>query len=149
MVNRSNLVKFLLRIMTTTWSRVGSHSFACRAGQPAKMGLGAIPPPRLVTPGSTGPVLVPKQSKVKNVFLATQVANVITYYSVGGPFSAMCLNFLRGFFKIGEYLQILKKIINSYKQPTWSKNITSQAELSKKISSSTLALLRCITNGFT
>ena len=42
--NRSNLVKFLLRIMMATWGRVGSHSSACPAGQPAKMGLVAIPP---------------------------------------------------------------------------------------------------------
>ena len=77
------------------------------------MGLGGNTPPGLVILGSsTGYVLVSKQSKVKNVFLATQVANVITYYSVGGPFSAVCLNFLRRFFKIAEYLQILRKIIN-------------------------------------
>ena len=133
MVNRSNLVKFLLRITTATWGRVGSHSSACPAGQPAKMGLGAIPPPPgLVAPGFTGTVLVPKQSKVKNVFLATQVANVITYYSVGGPFSAMCLNFLRGSFKIAEYLQILKQIIDS-----WSLHCTGR--LVKKTSKTKLS----------
>ena len=113
--------------------------------------LNGPPPSGLVTPGSTGTVLVPKQSKVKNVFLATQVANVITNYSVGGPFPAMCLNFLRGSFKIAEYLQILKTdyrfLVPTLYRQAGQKNIKNQAELSKKSSSS--ALLRCITNGFT
>ena len=37
MVNRSNLVKFLLRIIMATLGRVNSHSSTCLAGQPTTL----------------------------------------------------------------------------------------------------------------
>ena len=151
MVNRSNLVKFLLRITTATWGRVGSHSSACPAGQLAKMGLGAIPSPRPCRPWIHRHCVSTEAKQSEKCILGNSSRKC--YHTLFGrwPFSCYVLEFfkrvLQNCWIFANFETDYRFLVPTLYRQAGQKNIKNQAELSKKSSSS--ALLRCITNGFT